>query len=63
MSQHKNCGENKILRAEEKEAYEMSSVQKRMFMLQKMNPESMGYNIPMILKFREKIQIPGIFYQ
>ena len=60
VSQHKNCGENKILRAEEKEAYEMSSVQKRMFMLQKMNPESMGYNIPMILKFREKIQIPQL---
>lgn len=38
--------------ADVKDVYEMSSVQKRMFMLQKMNPESMQYNIPILLRFQ-----------
>lgn len=43
--------------AEIKDVYETSSVQKRMFMLQKMNPESMQYNIPIILKFQGHVDI------
>ncbi len=48
--------------AEIKEIYEMSSVQKRMFMLQKMNPESMQYNIPIILKFQGHVDIEKLIW-
>lgn len=46
-----------IPKAEEKEKYEMSSVQKRMFVLQKTNPESTQYNIPLILKFKKPVDV------
>jgi amino acid adenylation domain-containing protein len=35
--------------AKEKEYYEASSAQKRMFVLQQMNPDNSSYNIPMVL--------------
>lgn len=44
-----------IPKAEDKEEYEMSSVEKRMFILQKTNPETTQYNIPIVLKFNEKM--------
>lgn len=46
-----------IPKAEVKDEYEMSSVQKRMFILQKTNPETTQYNIPIVLSFKEKMDI------
>ena len=50
-----DIGENKeekyqrINPAEKKEYYLLSSAQKRLYILQRMNPESIGYNMPQIL--------------
>lgn len=44
-----------IPKAEEKEYYPMSSAQKRVFIIQQMNPESTAYNMPATLKITGKV--------
>jgi len=51
---------------EEKEYYELSSVQRRMMMLQQMNPDGTGYNIfaAFVLQGEvDKEKLPGIFLE
>ncbi len=41
--------------AERKEFYPVSSAQKRLFILQQMEPENVGYNMPQVVRFDEAI--------
>ena len=46
-----------IPRAEKKESYEMSSSQKRTYLIQAMDPHSIVYNMPGILKLKGKVDV------
>lgn len=52
--------------AEQRSYYEMTSMQKRMFLLQQVNPLSVAYNMPMIIRVPgkvEKVRIEWILQQ
>jgi polyketide synthase PksJ len=59
LSQYIKEGEKEIYISinprEEKEYYPLSSVQKRLYVLQQMDPESIGYNFPYIVHLRPDI--------
>jgi amino acid adenylation domain-containing protein len=42
---------------EEREYYPLSSAQKRLYFLQRMDPESTGYNMPLILTLEKRIDV------
>jgi surfactin family lipopeptide synthetase A len=49
-----------IPKAEEKEYYEMPSAQKRMYLLYKLDPESITYNMPRHLTFSKSLNINNL---